>query len=172
MVIRKKRTRSIHRYLCHFLASNFASILINSELIDNEELTEISQSTFEGITGKTVKLSDSTPEKHIGRLNKILSLKDKAPALTERLANNVDTLAECLQLDDIAASIIQFTAVMTLNKSLFELINSYAYYRIESMAHLLSILLNIDELLIETALDELWSIGLLISSRLAQMNHC
>lgn len=167
MAIRKKRSRSIHRYRCHFLASNYAAVLINSELIDNEELTEISQSTFEGITGKTVNLSDSTPEKHIGRLNKLLSLKDKAPALTERLANNVDTLAECLQLDDIAASIIQFTAVMTLNKSLFELINSYAYYRIESMSHLLSILLNIDELLIETALDELWSIGLLISSRLS-----
>jgi len=130
-------------------------------------LDEIPNSTFEGIIGKSIKVKESTPEEYIARLNKLFSTKDKTPRLTERLAINVLTLASCLQLNDTAADIIQFTAVMTLNKSLFELVNSYVYYQIDSMAHLLSVLLDIDELSIEAALEDIWSTGLLISSRLS-----
>ncbi len=164
---RQKKRRQPHRYRCHYLASGYSYKLLNSELINTDELDEIPNSTFEGIVGKSIKVKESTPEEYIARLNKLFGTKDKTPVLTERLALNVSTLASCLQLNDTAADIIQFTAVMTLNKSLFELVNSYVYYQIDSMAHLLSVLLDIDELSIEAALEDIWSTGLLISSRLS-----
>jgi len=164
---RQKKRRQPHRYRCHYLASGYSYKLLNSELIGTDELDEIPNSTFEGIVGKSIKIKESTPEEYIARLNKLFGTKDKTPSLTERLAINVSTLASCLQLNDTAADIIQFTAVMTLNKSLFELVNSYVYYQIDSMAHLLSVLLDIDELSIEAALEDIWSTGLLISSRLS-----
>jgi len=164
---RQKKKRQPPRYRCHYLASGYSYKLLNSELINKDELDEIPNSTFEGIVGKSIKVKESTPEEYIARLNKLFGTKDKTPSLTERLAINVSTLASCLQLNDTAADIIQFTAVMTLNKSLFELVNSYVYYQIDSMAHLLSVLLDIDELSIEAALEDIWSTGLLISSRLS-----
>lgn len=170
MVLNKKghkKKRQPPRYRCHYLASNYSYKLLNSELINKDELDEIPNSTFEGIIGKSIKIKESTPEQYIARLNKLFDVKDRTPLLTERLSLNVSTLASCLQLSDTAADIIQFTAVMTLNKSLFELVNSYVYYQIDSMAHLLSVLLDIDELSIEAALEDIWPTGLLISSRLS-----
>ena len=57
---------------------------------------------------------------------------------------------------------------MTLNKGLQELVDNYAYYNIDSIAHLLSVLLGFDELSIEVALEEIWTTGLLVASRLSE----
>ena len=167
MIIKKKRQYQPNRYNYHQLASQYTYQLVNSNLIDEEEISEISRSTLENITGKTIKKFNSSPEDFLLVLDKLRKQKDTTPSLTKRLTNNINTLVSCLQLDEVAGDIIKFTAIMNLNKGLSELINSYVYYNIDSLAQLLSVILDTDELVIETSLTSIWSTGLLITSKLS-----
>lgn len=169
MIVKKqKRQRYSRKYRCHHLASQYASQLVSSGLIDDQEMVAIPQSTLSTIVGKVVKIPELSPDKHKARLIKLFQVNDKAPVVTKKLSDNIKALVASLQLGKLAADIIQFATTMTLNKGLQELVDNYAYYSIDSVSHLLSELLSIDELSIEIALEEIWTTGLLVASPLSE----
>lgn len=169
MIVKKrKRQRYSRKYRCHHFASQYALQLVNSGLIDEQEMIAIPQSTLSTIVGKTVKIPELSPDKHKARLIKLFQVNDKAPVVTKKLSDNINSLVASLKLGKLAADIIQFAATMTLNKGLQELVDNYAFDTIDSVGHLLSELLSVDELSIEIALEEIWKTGLLVASPLSE----
>ena len=99
MIVKKKRRqRYSRRFRCHYFASMYALQLINSELIDEDDLTVIPHSTLSVIVGKAVKLPELAPDIHRGRLTKIFSINDKTPVATKQLTNNINYFSSLITI--------------------------------------------------------------------------
>lgn len=146
-------------YRSHYLASYYTYKLLNETELGQDEIEDISHTTLARVIGKPVN-----PKKDVAFLpyiNTLLTAKDKTPQLTKQFMTNVATLANSLQLDEVATQIIQFAAVISLNHGLFELIDSYGQFAMDSLSQFFATILEVDELQVEIALEAIWSTGLL-----------